>query len=257
MNTTQLADIALTIAATASAEALRHFRTPLGVDFKADDSPVTHADRAVESVVRAQIAQHFPGHDIFGEEEGLSSRDSGEMWIIDPIDGTRSFISGHPLFGFLLAKLTGGKPELSVVALPALGETYLATRGGGATRNGTPVRVSGLTDLSRATVYINEGDRIHTTAPGLFAHLMHIGRNRRFAYDCCPYALLAAGYVDVVIDHGLQPYDTLPVSLLVHEAGGMMTDWQGRPLGMEPDTNTIATATPELHAAMRALVENW
>ena len=250
MKTTALADTALTIAAAASAEALRHFRTPLGVDFKADDSPVTRADRAVESAVRMLIGRHFPGQGIFGEEHGITGDISDEMWIIDPIDGTRSFITGHPLFGFLLAKLRSGRAELSVVGLPALNETYLALRGGGTRCNGAPIRCSGQTRLDQATVYINEGERIFADAPALFARLMTTGRTRRFAYDCYPYALLAAGHVDVVIDHGLQPYDTIPVSLLVEEAGGVMTDWQGAPLGMGADTNTIAAATPELHAAM-------
>ncbi len=248
-----LAD-AVEIAARASAIAMRHFRGALGVDFKADDSPVTQADRAVEAEVRRILADRFPDHGIFGEEGGIERGAADDLWIVDPIDGTRSFMTGHPLFGFLLAKLSKGRAELGVVALPALDEAYAAERGAGAALNGVPIRTSGRRDENGASLYINEGEKIWRAAPDIFARLMDFGRTRRFGYDCYPYALLASGHVDAVVDFDLQPYDYQPVALLVEEAGGVMTGWDGALLDMQVNAPVIAAATPELHAHLLSVV---
>src|SRR5690606_12057167 len=120
-----LAD-AIAIAEAARPAALAHFRTRLGVEFKADESPVTVADRGVEEEVRRIIAARFPDHGIFGEEHGVERADGDDLWIVDPIDGTRSFITGHPLFGFLLAWLHRGAARLAVVSIPATGEIFAA-----------------------------------------------------------------------------------------------------------------------------------
>ncbi|NSY41600.1 inositol monophosphatase family protein [Leisingera sp. ANG59] len=249
------ADHAIRIAGIAAEAARGYFRSRLGIEFKADESPVTQADKAVESEVRAYLEQHFPDHGIFGEEHGFDGADRENVWIIDPIDGTRSFLSGHPLFGFLLGFLQGGVPQLGVIGMPALGETFLGQRGQGATLNGQPIHASAQTRLMQAILYVNEGDKIHCDFPELFNRLMQAGQTRRFAYDCYPHALLAAGHVDAVIDYDLQPYDFLPVSAVVEAAGGVITDWQGNPLGLGSDGRVIAAATPQLHAEMLALIE--
>ena len=251
-----LRHIAQNIAESASAVAMQHFRNPLGIEFKEDESPVTMADRAVEAHVRDLIADHYPEHGIFGEEQGISAGTTDDMWIVDPIDGTRSFITGHPLFGFLLAKLTGGQSDLAVIGMPAIGETYIAERSGGVWRDGKRLRSSDLTAPDDCTIYINEGEKIWRSAPDLFARVMNCGRTRRFSYDCYPYALLAAGHVDVVIDADLQPYDYLPVSLIVEESGGCMSDWSGGALKMGHNVNTIAASTPELHARMLKVIQS-
>lgn len=240
---------ALDITRVASAAALRFFRGRLGVEFKDDESPVTQADRAVEAEVRALIAARFPGHGIYGEEHGIEGADAPAMWVIDPIDGTRSFISGHPLFGFLLSHLVGGQPRLCAVGAPATGEVFAAERGQGAWAGDRRLTSSGRKTFDGATLYVNEGEKIWRARPDVFARLMTAGTTRRFSYDCYPYALLAMGHVDVVVDFDLQPYDYLAVSLLVEEAGGRMTDWQGGLLGMATNVATVAAATPELHAA--------
>ena len=246
---------ALSIAQSAADEAMQFFRNPLGIEFKADESPVTIADRAVESAVRAKIARHFPDHGIFGEEHGITQGAGDDMWIVDPIDGTRSFITGHPLFGFLLAKLTAGQPDLAIIGMPALSEVYVAQRGQGVTLNDQRLMGSGARSTKDCTIYINEGEKIWRQSPDLFERLMACGRTRRFSYDCYPYALLAAGHIDVVIDADLQPYDYLPVSLIVEEAGGTMTNWSGAPLGMEHNVNSVAAATPELHAKILDILQ--
>lgn len=246
---------AIDMANAAATAAMGYFRGSLGVEFKADESPVTQADRGVETVVRHIIAERFPDHGIFGEEHGIEGEAREAMWVIDPIDGTRSFISGNPLFGFLLAHVVGGETRLGVVGMPALGEVYTAELGKGAKRgDGKQLATSGRETLDGAILYINEAEKIWRARPEVFSRLMAAGQTRRFAYDCYPYALLASGHVDAVIDFDLQPYDYLPVALLVAEAGGVMSDWQGAPLRSGSDVAVIAAATPALHARLLGLV---
>ena len=123
MTSADITKTALEIAACAAKVSLDYFRSSLNVEFKADESPVTRADRATEQAVREMIAKNFPNDGIFGEEYGTVAGKNNTLWVIDPIDGTRSFITGNPLFGFLLARLVGGLSELSIVALPTLNET--------------------------------------------------------------------------------------------------------------------------------------
>lgn len=245
---------AVRIASLASEAAMGHFRGRLGIEFKDDESPVTHADKSVETMVRSYIETHFPDHGIFGEEHGFAGADRDDIWIVDPIDGTRSFLSGHPLFGFLLAQLRNGVPQLGVIGMPALGETFIGVRDQGATLNGQPIHVSEQTRLDDAILFVNEGDKIYRDHPGIFDRLMQSGRTRRFAYDCYPHALLAAGHVDVVIDFDLQAYDYLPVSAVIEAAGGIITDWDGNALGLGSDGRVVSAATPELHREMLELI---
>ena len=249
-----ITDHATRIAGIASASALGFFRGKLGIEFKADESPVTFADKSVETVVRDYLGQHFPEDGIFGEEHGFEGETRDRVWIVDPIDGTRSFLSGHPLFGFLLGYLVRGTPEVGVIGMPALAETLIGVRGQGASLNGTPVSVSQVTRLSEAVFFVNEGDKIYRDHPALFDRLMTSGQTRRFAYDCYPHALLAMGHVDAVIDYDLQPYDYLPVSVVVEAAGGVMTDWDGNALSLQSDGRVIAAATSELHRDLLDLV---
>jgi inositol-phosphate phosphatase / L-galactose 1-phosphate phosphatase / histidinol-phosphatase len=247
-------DDALDIAQAASAAAMRYFRGRLGVEFKADESPVTQADRGVEAEVRRLIADRFPDHGLYGEEHGVEGGDANALWVIDPIDGTRSFITGNPLFGFLLAHIVGGETRLAAIGMPALDEVFCAERGRGAFKGTERLRASGQTALAQAAIYISEGEKIWRNHPQVFSRLMDAGQTRRFSYDCYPYALLAMGHIDLVIDFDLQPYDYLSVSLLVSEAGGVMSDWQGAPLVMGENIATVAAATPELHRAAVALL---
>jgi len=244
----------LEIAAQAGEIARSYFRAPLGVDFKADESPVTIADRNVETLIRNALMGSFPADGILGEEHGTQAGDSDAIWIIDPIDGTRSFISGHPLFGMLIGRLEGGVPALGVIGMPALDEVFVGMPGHGALLNDRPIRVSEQRDLTAATLFINEGEKIFADHEGVFRHLVSAGQTRRFTYDCYPHALLAAGHVDVVVDYDLQPYDYLPVAGVVQGAGGIMTDWQGRPLGLKSDGRVVSAATPELHAQVLELL---
>ncbi|MDD7911450.1 histidinol phosphate phosphatase [Pseudovibrio exalbescens] len=238
------------IAAVAADKARHYFRKPVRIEVKSDLSPVTEADRSIEDEVRALLASKFPEHGIFGEEQGIEGGDRDEMWIVDPIDGTRSFMTGHPLFGFLLGHLHKGQPDVGVICMPALGEVFSAKKGGPAELNGGEISCSGQTDLSEANIYINEGERLYRDRPEVFERLLCVGKNRRLAFDCYPHALVAAGYVDAVIDYGLEPYDILPVCVVVEAAGGVMTDWSGNALDVKSRGAVVSAATPELHAAL-------
>lgn len=245
--------VALTVAA--SAIPMTYFRKPLELVAKADQSPVTVADRETETFIRERLAEAFPEDGLFGEEFGIREGSSGAVWIIDPIDGTRSFITGNPLFGMLLGRIAEGRPQIGIVRMPALDETFAGAAGRGASFNGAPIRARGTTDLSRALVYVNEAERIEAADPARFARLCRIGHTRRMAYDCYPHALVAAGQIDAVVDCGLQPYDYLPLIALVEAAGGVICDWQGRELGPDSDGRVLTAATPALRDAMLAVLD--
>lgn len=241
------------ITEAAALVALSHFRNSPDIETKADHSPVTIADKQTERVIRNGLAATFPGEAIFGEEFGQTGAGS-DMWIIDPIDGTRSFIAGLPLFGMLLGYVTGDGPQLGIIRMPALNEVYSGAKGIGARCNGKPISVSRCRDLSSARLFINEGDKLAVAEPDVFSRLVRAGELRRMSADCYPHALVAAGLADAVVDYGLQPYDYLPVGAVVEAAGGIMTDWSGAPLSMASDGRTVTAATPALHAALLELL---
>lgn len=249
-----LRDAAIAIARAAGRVAMAHFRRPLAIDAKPDDSPVTVADRETEAHIRAALARQFPGHGILGEEYGITGALDGPAWVIDPIDGTRSFITGQPLFGLLLGHLRDGVPRLGLIHMPALGETYAGGRGLGAEQDGTPIRARGTTRLTEAFLYINEAERLRALDPGLFDRLCTVGHTRRMSYDCYPYALLAAGRIDAVVDCGLEPYDYLPLVGLIEGAGGVISDWHGRALGLGSNGRVVAAATPGLRDEVLAVL---
>jgi histidinol phosphatase-like enzyme (inositol monophosphatase family) len=246
---------AVEVTIRASAIPMAHFRKPLDLIAKADESPVTIADRDTETFIRDSLAAAFPGDGLFGEEFGVQEGRTGALWIIDPIDGTRSFITGNPLFGMLLGRVVAGVPQIGIVRMPALDETFAGVAGKGAVLNGAPIRVRGTTDLSAAMVYVNEAEKIEAADPARFARLCRIGHTRRMAYDCYPHALVAAGQIDVVVDCGLQPYDYLPLVALIEAAGGVICDWQGRALTLQSDGRVITAATPELRDAMLKVLD--
>ncbi|MFN3274173.1 MAG: inositol monophosphatase family protein [Paracoccus sp. (in: a-proteobacteria)] len=236
--------------------ALGYFRHGLRVEHKGDDSPVTAADREIEAFIRARIAESWPGHGIYGEEEGAQDLDRPHVWVVDPIDGTKSFVTGHPLFGQLLALLQDGVPCLGQIDMPVTGERWTGVAGRATTLNGQPCRTSACRDPATAFAYTTDPLLFEGATAAAFAMLRDQVRMIRFGGDCYNYALLASGHCDLVLETGLQPYDYLPVVQVVRGAGGVITDWRGDDLGVGSDGNVLASATPELHAAMlRKLAE--
>lgn len=251
----KLSQTASNIAQEASVLPMQYFRTSLDITDKADDSPVTIADQNTERFIRNRLIEHFPDHDIFGEEFGISGDLSGPSWIIDPIDGTRSFISGNPLFGMLMGFLDAGVPQIGLVRMPALDETYLGVAGLGATRNGQSIACRKTTELAKAILYINEPENINAADPARFVRLCQAAHIRRMAYDCYPHAMVAAGTIDAVVDCNLEPYDYLPLVGLIQAAGGIITDWNGQALTLQSDGHVVTAATPELHAEVLKLLD--
>ncbi len=248
----ELSDFALFVAQEVAPLALEYFRSPLEVELKADHSPVTVADRQVEAAIRARIGAAYPDHGIFGEEHGTDNADSRHLWVIDPIDGTKSFISGMPTFGALIAFLVDGRPEIGLISVPATGEYWLGVDGLPSTFGGVPCRTRACRTLGEARLYTTSPDAFDADGLDLFDRVSARAGMRRFGGDCYSYGLLASGHVDAVIEMSLQPYDFMALVPVVQGAGGVITDWQGRPLGLGSTGHVVAAATPALHAEILA-----
>ena len=241
-------NIAHRLADAAAARSLPLFRQPLEITAKADASPVTEADRGAEQAMREILAAECPADGIYGEEHGRERLHARRVWVLDPIDGTRSFITGSPLWGTLIALFEEDRVTLGMVDMPVLGERWVG-QAGVARRNSTPVRVRDCTDLGQARLVSTSPDLFEGADGRAFEALSRRCAMRRFGGDCYGYAQLAGGGVDLVLECGLQPYDYLGPAGLIEAAGGVITDWQGRTLNLESDGRVLAAATPTLHAA--------
>ncbi|CAN5907599.1 inositol monophosphatase family protein [soil metagenome] len=241
--------IANALADAAAAHSMRWFRTSLDIITKSDDSPVTLADRAAETAMREILGARCPADGIYGEEHGPERLDADRIWVLDPIDGTRSFITGSPLWGTLIGLLQGGRVVFGMVDMPVLGERWIGRAGKGAQRNGETVKVSGCTTIDKARIVTTSPDIFSAADWQAFDRLSRQCAMRRFGGDCYGYAQLAGGTIDLVVETGLQPYDYLGPTGLIEAAGGVITDWLGQPLGLASDGRVIAAATPELHRA--------
>lgn len=246
-NPSDLLRVADALANAAAQHSLTLFRTPLDITAKADESPVTQADRAAESAMRQILAVERAADGIFGEEHGQERLEAEFVWVLDPIDGTRSFITGSPLWGTLIALLRRGRVELGIIDMPVLRERWVGQAGLGATRNGQRVRASGCTNVAEARIVTTSPDIFNAVDWSAYDALSRRCAMRRFGGDCYGYAQLAGGTIDLVVEAGLQPYDFLGPAGLIEAAGGVISDWQGRPLGLASDGRVVAAATAELH----------
>ena len=224
-----------------------YYRQPIPVDGKADDSPVTRADREAEAAIRAVLSKAAPDHGIVGEEHGREQADAEYVWVIDPIDGTRAFISGKPQFGTLIGLAHRGQPVLGLIDMPILGERWMGVLGVGTTLNGQPVRTRKACALHEArigttTLEMYESEEERAT----YGRLRAAVADCNFGGDCYNYAIVAGGWLDMVIETGLQPWDYMALAPVVEAAGGKMTDWSGRPLDMNASGDVIAASDPSL-----------
>ncbi len=245
---------ALEITERASEIPRKYFRAEFDIEHKQDKSPVTIADQETEQFIREALQSQFPGHAIFGEEFGRGETNCEYEWVIDPIDGTRSFVSGMPLYGMLLALTKNDQPQLGVIRMPELDEVYVGDCQTATRNRSETLQCSNVTSIDEAIIYINEGEKINQVNPQLFKYLSECGRVMRLGYDCYPHALLAAGKVDVVIDFDLKPYDYFSLIPVVQGAGGVITDWCGESLTMESKGDVVSAATAELHRQTLALL---
>jgi histidinol phosphatase-like enzyme (inositol monophosphatase family) len=208
---------------------LPYFRTRMQVEDKGGQrfDPVTLADRAAEHAMREMIGRRFPDHGIHGEEEGHAPGRSAITWVLDPIDGTRAFITGLPQWGTLIALNDGERPRIGIMNQPFTGERFLGTPSG-AWLNGAPIRVSPCPSLAQA--------RISCTSPQIFTvpkqleafdRVADRARLVRYGGDCYAYCMVACGHIDAVIEAGLKPYDIQALMPIIESAGGVVTTWDG------------------------------
>jgi len=254
-------DFAHVLADLAAAAILPHFRRPLAVankaDAGADYDPVTVADRAAERAIRAAIAKRFPDHAIVGEEFAPRPGAGSQQWVIDPIDGTRAFIMGSPLWGTLIGLIEGGVPILGLMDQPYTRERFWAA-GGKAHGRGPDGKVRRLKTrqcpgLAEAVLSSTHPDLFaaRREAAG-FARVKRRARMTRYGGDCYGYCLLAAGFVDVVVEAGLKPHDVVALIPIIEGAGGRITTWDNRPA--LDGGQILAAGDARVHAEALALL---
>ena len=253
----ELEDFALELAHTAGGIARAHFRQPITVENKGGSAfdPVTNADRAIERVLRAAIVDRYPDHGIIAEEEGERAGRGEYTWYIDPIDGTRAFMTGSPLWGTLIGLTRGVQPLFGVLVQPVLEEVFF-----GGPNGSWLIKADRRVRLRRRACTALDQAVLTCTHPSMFVGARLTAFNalagrclmHRFGGDCYNYAMLAAGFIDLVVEDQLKPFDIVPLLPILEGAGCVVTDWRGdKPL---KGGHVVAAATPELHAAALGLL---
>jgi len=227
--------------------ALAYFDAGITVETKADQSPVTIADRRAEETLRNQLLKHFPNDGFLGEEYGDAPGRSGYRWIIDPIDGTRSFIRNIPIWATLVGLEFQGEMIAGITYIPAWNQTYRALRGDGAFRDDRPIHVSGVGQLDKSLVsYSGFGYFKSAGHQDTFARLLASTERSRSYSDFYGFVLVAQGSVELMVDHGVHIWDVAGLKVIVEEAGGKFTDWEGKPRVDRPDA---LASNGKVHAA--------
>ncbi len=238
--------------------ALGYFRRGVRVADKATGGfydPVTAADREIETALRHSIEQRYPGHGIIGEEHGIKEGVEALQWVIDPIDGTRAFITGMPAWGIMLGLVDAGEPRLGVVHQPFIGETFYGDGRGAWLRAGgaaVEMRARATRDIADAVLYCTHPSMFAAAELAAFERVASACRLSRYGGDCYAYCLLALGEIDMIVESGLQPYDILPLMPILEGAGAVVTDWQGRP-PLQGGRVAVA-ANRQLHSALLSVL---
>lgn len=226
---TEFLEAVIEVAHLAGDVALRHFQKGVAVEWKSDGSPVTIADRQAEQAARDWIGKRYPAHAILGEEQGESGKGASHRWIVDPIDGTKTFVRGVPLWGTLVALAIGDQVVAGAAHFPAVGEMLAAAPGAGCWWNGSRCQVSRVATLAEATV-LTTNERFDKTPQYREGWRTLAGRASivRTWGDCYGYLLVATGRAEVMVDGIVGPWDTAPLLPIINEAGGVFTDWDGK-----------------------------
>lgn len=235
---------------------LRYFRQPLGIIDKADETPVTVADREAETRMREIIGQAFPDHGVVGEEHGPDRDDAEYVWVLDPVDGTKAFLSGVPVFGTLIALLQAGQPILGIIDQPVTRERWVGAAGRATKFNGVPVRTAARGKVGDAVLWSTSPhmfDEVEAERQG-YARLRDAVKFVHYGGECYQYAMLASGQIDLVVEADLDSYDYCAHIAIIQGAGGVITDWEGGALGLTSGDKVLAAASPELHEAARRLL---
>jgi histidinol-phosphatase len=244
---------ALLAAHAAAEEILRYYRGDFEVELKADQTPVTVADRKAEDIIRGILLGEFPDHGFYGEEGGKEQADADYLWLVDPIDGTKSFVGGYGMFSTQIALMHQGRLVLGVSSAPAAAEIAWAVNGKGALLDGSPIRVSGVSSIDDASV--STGNLQSMAKSDQWAKLgrifARVNRTRGYG-DYYHYHRLAAGQLDAVIESDVNILDIAALCVIVEEAGGIFTDLEGRPPDLQ--TTSVLAATPGLHATLLDMI---
>ena len=257
---TDMIDAAAAAADVAAAVIRPFYRAVVTAELKADRSPVTIADRSAEQAMRAVLSQRFPDHGILGEEFGLERPAARYRWVLDPIDGTRAFITGRPTFGTLIALLDGGRPILGIIDQPISGERWLGVAGRPTIFRDTPgftskVGIRRCPALDQAELSCTAPDIFDQAETVRWRRLQAATRRTSWGGDCYAYGLIALGGIAVIAEAGLKPWDWAALVPVIEGAGGRVTDWTGAPLGPDSDGSVLAVGDSALQAPALALLK--
>lgn len=236
--------------------AREYFRQPFDVITKTDDSPVTIADRTIEQALRNMIETTYPDHGIYGEEFGVKDSQNGYTWVIDPIDGTKSFVVGRPTFGTLIALCKDDVPILGVIDQPILKERWVGVDGQETTLNGVPVKTRACSKVQFAVSMSTAPDMFKGDQIDIPEKIKKLCKTQVWGGDCYAYGLLASGFVDVVIEDSLSPYDFCALVPVVQGAGGQITDWSGAPLTIKSKGDVVALGDKDLWPDVQNIVSS-
>lgn len=246
----RLADAARPIAA-------RYFRTGITVDDKSDLSPVTIADREAETAMRELLTREVPDHGVFGEEHGAVRTDAEYVWVLDPIDGTKSFIAGLPIWGTLIALMHNGTPVFGMMHQPYIGERFSGD-GGSARYEGSSgkrkLSVRRCASLTDATLFTTSPRLMQAPDRAMFERVEANVRLSRYGGDCYAYCMLASGHLDLIIETELKPYDIAALIPIVTGAGGVITTWEGEPA--QSGGRIVAAGDKRVHEAALKLLQS-
>lgn len=234
------------------------FRAGIVTDQKADRSPVTIADRTAERAMRAVLSERFPDHGVLGEEFGLDRPEAESRWVLDPIDGTRAFITGRPVFGTLIALLQNGRPILGVIDQPVTGERWIGVTGRPTVFRGPLGGTAGCRPcplLSEAELSCTSPDMLGADTPR-WERLRQGVRRASWGGDCYAYGLLALGHLDIIAESDMKPWDWAALVPVIEGAGGRVTDWNGQTLRAEGDGRVLAVGDPALLPAVLAALRD-
>jgi len=225
--------------------ALDYFRSNLAVETKDDRSPVTQADRAIERRIREIVDKSFPSHGFIGEEFGATNEKAEFVWVVDPIDGTRAFMTGKPLFGTIIGLMHEGKPVVGALEQPFTKERWFGVTDRTAYWNNTPIHISPPRVLADARLYIGSPG-MFDTIPEAFTTLWRTSRWPQFGCDCYAYGLMAMGCADLVVEQKLKIYDVAGLAPIITGAGGYFADWEFRPVDMNFSGRIVAASSKAL-----------
>jgi len=246
--------LAGTLADASGSVIRKHFRRHSTVETKTDGSPVTAADREAEVVMRAAIEAEFPDHGIRGEEFTDHNGQAETVWVLDPIDGTRSFVTGKPVFTTLIAVLHHGTPVLGLIDQPVTGERWVGSASRPTTWNGVAARVRPCASLEQAAMYTTSTEWCGPEERDAFERLRRKALMTLYSADAYAFGLLTSGHIDVAIECQLDPHDFLALVPVVEGAGGVITDWEGSPLGPHGKANILAAGDPAVHEEAMAVL---